>query len=64
MLISLNGYLQRYFYVLVTTKWKEIMIICHLFLSTKEEANIQIANVTTEISSTKEILGITINNKL
>ena len=64
MLISLNGYLQRYFYVLVTTKWKEIMIICHLFLSTKEEANIQIANVTIEISSTKEILGITINNEL
>ena len=36
----------------------------HLFLSTKAEANIQIANTTTESSRSQKLLGIVIDNKL
>ena len=37
---------------------------CHLLLSSHEDANIQIANVTLKSSSSKKLLGVTIDNKL
>ena len=37
---------------------------CHLLLSSHEDANIQIANVTIKSSTSKKLLGVTIDNKL
>ena len=37
---------------------------CHLLLSSHEDAKVQIANVTTKSSTSKKLLGVTIDNKL
>ena len=37
---------------------------CHLLLSSREDINIQIANVTIKSSTSKKLLGVTIGNKL
>ena len=37
---------------------------CHLLLSSHEDANTQIANVTIKSSTSKKLLGVTIENKL
>ena len=37
---------------------------CHLLLSSHEDINIQIANVTIKSSTSKILLGVTIDNKL
>ena len=37
---------------------------CHLLLSTQEEANIQIDNMTIKCSKSKKLLGIVLDNKL
>ena len=36
----------------------------HLLLSSREDVNIQIANVTIKSSTSKKLLGVTIDNKL
>ena len=37
---------------------------CHLLLSSDEDVNIQIANVTIKTSTSKKLLGVTVDNKL
>ena len=37
---------------------------CHLLLTSHEDANIQIANATINSSTSKKLLGVTIDNKL
>ena len=37
---------------------------CHQLLSSDEEANIQIVNVTIKSSTSKKLLGVTLDNKL
>ena len=36
----------------------------HLLLSSREDTNIQIANVTIKSSTSKKLLGVTVDNKL
>ena len=64
VLSSLTKITQKLFIWFPNNQMKASHDKCHLLLSAHEGANIQIANVTIKSSTSKKLLGVTIDNKL